>query len=61
MSAEARFYPFQSRRSIRPYNVKFALPKEESSYEQGVCEEQQEEVTVDQYDVVDERMSLLQV
>ncbi|GFO25616.1 fragile site-associated protein, partial [Plakobranchus ocellatus] len=50
---------FKSRRSIRPYNVKFVLPKEENQEEIGVGEEQ-EEVIVDQFDVVDERMSLLQ-
>ncbi|GFS00731.1 hypothetical protein ElyMa_001078900 [Elysia marginata] len=50
---------FKSRRSIRPYNVKFALPKEGNTYETGASEEP-EEAVVDQFDVVDERMSLLQ-
>ena len=40
--------------------MKFALPKEENTLEARVNEEQ-EEVVVDQFDVVDERISLLQV
>ncbi|XP_035828649.1 transmembrane protein KIAA1109 homolog isoform X2 [Aplysia californica] len=50
---------FKSRRSIRPYNVSFALPQQEAE-EVEVVGEEAEDIIIDQFDVVDERMSLLQ-
>lgn len=51
-------YKFQSHRGIRPYNVSFALPKEDPIDEVG---EDNEDIIIDQFDVVDEKVSLLQV
>ncbi|CAL1545950.1 unnamed protein product, partial [Lymnaea stagnalis] len=48
---------FKSRRSIRPYNVSFSLPKNETIDE---IVEDNEDIIIDQFDVVDEKMSLLQ-
>ncbi|KAH9519850.1 hypothetical protein Btru_071066, partial [Bulinus truncatus] len=47
---------FKSRKSIRPYNVSFMLPKTEKIEEAG----DEEEFIYDQFDVVDEKTSLLQ-
>ncbi|XP_055893241.1 bridge-like lipid transfer protein family member 1 isoform X2 [Biomphalaria glabrata] len=46
---------FKSRKNLRPYNVSFALPKSEKDEEVG----EEEEMTFDQFDVVDEKTSLL--
>ena len=51
---------WQTRRSIRPYGVSFALPQREEDEENEVFDDA-EEMIVDQYDVVDEKISLLQV
>ncbi|XP_059164299.1 bridge-like lipid transfer protein family member 1 [Physella acuta] len=48
---------FKSRRSIRPYNVSFALPKTETVDE---AVEESDDIMIDQFDVVDEKISLLQ-
>ncbi|BFZ14882.1 hypothetical protein BsWGS_17921 [Bradybaena similaris] len=48
---------FKTQRSIRPYNVSFALPKEDPVDE---VIEDNEDIIIDQFDVVDEKMSLLQ-
>ncbi|XP_076446239.1 bridge-like lipid transfer protein family member 1 isoform X6 [Babylonia areolata] len=48
---------FKAKKNVRPYNVTFSLPESESM--DGLCLDD-EDGTVDNFDVVDERMSLLQ-
>lgn len=48
---------FKSKKSVRPYNVTFSIPKPESS--ENLCTDDGEG-TIEQFDVVDEKTSLLQ-
>ena len=48
---------FKTKKTVRPYNVTFSLPESESM--DALCLDD-EEGTVDNFDIVDERMSLLQ-
>ena len=48
---------FKTKKTVRPYNVTFSLPESESM--DALCLDD-EEGMVDNFDVVDERMSLLQ-
>ena len=48
---------FKTKKAMRPYNVTFSLPESESM--DALCMDD-EEGTVDNFDIVDERMSLLQ-